>query len=526
MTHRWHNLGDLVDRSLDLDTTAIVDLRDDTHPHTYTHADIDRLANGVAATLRARGLPDGAHVAIASLNRAEYLIAYFGIMRAGYVAVPINIKQSREILDYVIDDAGISLAFVDGARRDALAARVPVIDFDDAGPAGFAAQIRPTDFDSVRPADDHVAQMLYTSGSTGKPKGVPLTHAGQLWALGATYVRPENPATERYLLAQPLFHMNGLFMAKRAFSVNGTLVILPSFDVASYVDALERYRITVLTAVPTMFARLVKDPQTLAGRDVSSLKRVMLGSAPMSTALLARIQAAFPQTHIHHGYGTTEAGPSIFGSHPDGIALPPLALGYPLSPDAVKLVDGPDANQGVLCMRNPAVMRGYHRLPEKSAQVLDDGWYYSGDVMRRDANGSYYFVGRADDMFVCAGENIYPVEVEKLLEAHPEVRQASVVPLPDEERAAVPVAFVVRQPGSTLSVDALKQHALANGPAYQHPRRVAFVAELPWAGTNKVDRHALLQQARALEAAQAWSDQRVHAPSLTSLTSSTGVIRS
>ncbi|VVE76047.1 class I adenylate-forming enzyme family protein [Pandoraea sputorum] len=515
MTHRWHNLGDLVDRSLSLDATAIVDLRDADHPRTYTHTDIDRLANGVATALRARGLPQGAHVAIASLNRAEYLIAYFGIMRGGYVAVPINIKQSREILDYVIDDAGISLAFVDGPRRDALSARVPVIDFDDEGADGFAAQIQPADFDVVRAAQNDVAQMLYTSGSTGKPKGVPLTHAGQLWALGATYVRPTHPSTERFLLAQPLFHMNGLFMAKRAFSVNGTLVILPSFDVSTYVDALERYRITVLAAVPTMFARIVKDPQTLAGRDVSSLARLMLGSAPMSTALLARIQAAFPNTHIHHGYGTTEAGPSIFGPHPDGIPLPPLALGYPLFPDTVKLVEGPDANEGVLCMRNPAVMHGYHRLPEKSAQVLRDGWYYSGDVMRRDANGFFYFVGRADDMFVCAGENIYPVEVEKVLEAHPEVRQASVVPLPDEERAAVPVAFVVRQPGSTLSVEALRQHALANGPAYQHPRRVAFVTELPWAGTNKVDRHSLLQQARSLEATQGWSDQRQSSPSLT-----------
>ncbi|VVD75020.1 AMP-dependent synthetase [Pandoraea iniqua] len=511
MTHRWHNLGDLVDRTLPLDTPAIVDLRDAARPVTYTHADIHRLAGGVAATLRARRLPAGAHVAIASLNRAEFLIAYFGIMRAGYIAVPINIKQSREILDYVIDDADIALAFVDGARREALAARVPVIDFDDAGPEGFAAQVQPADFPSVQPQDDDVAQMLYTSGSTGKPKGVPLTHAGQLWALAVNYAKPKDPAAERYLLAQPLFHMNGLFMAKRAFSVNGTIVILPSFDVPSYVDALERYRITVLTAVPTMFARLIKDPQTLAGRDFSSLARVMLGSAPMSVALLDRIQAAFPKTHIHHGYGTTEAGPSIFGQHPEGIPLPPLALGYPISPDAVKLVDGPDANQGVLCMRNPAVMHGYHRLPEKSAQVLDDGWYYSGDVMRRDANGFFYFVGRADDMFVCAGENIYPVEVEKLLEAHPEVRQASVVPLPDEERAAVPVAFVVRQPGSTLTVEALKQHALANGPAYQHPRRVAFVTELPWAGTNKVDRHALLQQARALESQGGWNDNRHNA---------------
>ncbi|WP_321935964.1 class I adenylate-forming enzyme family protein [Paraburkholderia sp. J8-2] len=509
---RWTNLGSLVDRSLDLDSPAIIDLRDASRPVTWTHAQVDRLANGVAAALLARGLQAGTHVAIASLNRAEYLIAYFGIMRAGLVAVPINIKQSQENLDYVLQDAEVALAFVDADRREALAARVPVIDFDDAGPEGFAARIAPADFEAVAANPGQVAQMLYTSGSTGKPKGVPLTHAGQLWALGATWVKPADPGAERYLLAQPLFHMNGLFMAKRAFSVNGLLVIQPGFDVPAYVDALERYRITVLAAVPTMFARIVKDPAHYAGRDFSALGRIMLGSAPMSLALFERIQAVFAQARIVHGYGTTEAGPSVFGPHPQGLPTPPLALGYPLSADAVRLVNGPDESEGVLLMRNPAVMHGYHRLPEKTAQVLDDGWYNSGDVMRRDANGFFYFVGRADDMFVCAGENIYPVEVEKLLESHPEVRQASVVPLPDEERAAVPVAFVVRQPGSALSADALKQHALANGPAYQHPRRIAFVAELPWAGTNKVDRHALLQRARELEAAGGWSRGKLAAP--------------
>lgn len=137
--------------------------------------------------------------------------------------------------------------------------------------------------------------------------------------------------------------------------------------------------------------------------------------------------------------------------------------------------------------------------------MLQDGWYYSGDVMRRDADGFYYFVGRADDMFVCGGENIYPVEVEKLLELHPDVRQSCVVPLADEERGQIPVAFVVRRDGSALDADGLKQHALANGPAYQRPRRIRFVSELPWAGTNKVDRNALLLQARQLEAHQAWT---------------------
>jgi len=505
MTHSLKNLGDLADPRLPADLPAIVDLRLPDPPWSLTHGQADKLAGGVAAWLVARGLPPGARIAIAALNRAEYLLAYFGIMRAGFVAVPINIKQSQENIDYVLRDADVALAFVDGACRASFEATVPVLDFDDKGPQGFAAQIEPAEFTAVTPAPQDIAQMLYTSGSTGKPKGVPLTHSGQLWALTATAGAAAGGGQARYLLAQPLFHMNGLFMAKRAFSGNSLLVIQPAFDVAAYADALERYRITVLTAVPTMFARLVKDPALLNGRDLSALERVMLGSAPMTVALYERIQQALPGVRITHGYGTTEAGPAVFGPHPDGLPTPPLALGYPLSQDQVRLTGGAGPDEGVLLMRNPAVLAGYHNLPEKSAQVLDDGWYYSGDVMRRDADGFYYFVGRADDMFVCSGENIYPVEVEKLLESHPDVRQSCVVPLADEERGNIPVAFVVRRAGSSLDAEALKQHALAHGPAYQHPRRIRFVDDLPWAGTNKVDRNALLLQARELEARKDWA---------------------
>ncbi|MFF7058805.1 class I adenylate-forming enzyme family protein [Achromobacter spanius] len=512
MTHSLNNLGDLADPSRPDELPAIIDLRVADAPVHYTHGQIRAFAGGVAAWLTARGLHEGSRIAIAALNRAEYLIAYFGIMRAGFVAVPINIKQTQENIDYVIRDAGIALAFVDSARRAAIEDTVPILDFDDAGPQGFAAQIEPAAFASVTPTLEDVAQMLYTSGSTGKPKGVPLTHAGQLWALAATSgAAPRRDRQEHYLLAQPLFHMNGLFMAKRAFAGNNLLVIQPAFDVAAYAEALERYRITVLTAVPTMFARLVKEPGLLRDRDLSALARVMLGSAPMTVALYQRIQEALPQATITHGYGTTEAGPAVFGSHPGGLPTPPLSVGHPLDPSQVRLIDGPHPDEGVLLMKNPAVLAGYHNLPEKSAQVLQDGWYYSGDVMRRDADGFYYFVGRADDMFVCGGENIYPVEVEKLLELHPDVRQSCVVPLADEERGQIPVAFVVRREGSSLDAAALKQHALANGPAYQHPRRIRFVDELPWAGTNKVDRNALLLRARSLEARQDWTTYETEA---------------
>lgn len=499
---RWHNLGDLVDRNGNLDKEAIIDLALPETPRVYTHREIDRLANGVAKYLSAR-FERGTRIAIASFNRAEYAIAYFGIMRAGLIAVPVNVKVARETVDYVMDDAGIAMALVDAANRHLVRDGIPVIDFDDAGPTGFAAAIEPADFDSVAVTKDEVGQMLYTSGSTGRPKGVPLSHHGQLWAISTRTSGALNEG-ERYIIAQPLFHMNGLFALKTIFATNASVVLLPAFETRAYIEAIANYRVTAATAVPTMWARVVKETELLAQNDVSSVRRLMLGSAPMTMGLWDKIKQVLPNVTLSIGYGTTEAGPAVFGPHPKGIPTPPLALGYPISPDSVKLINGTE-NEGVLLMRNPAVMSHYYNLPQQTGKALSDGWYYSGDVMRRDENGFYYFVGRADDMFVCSGENIYPGEVEKLLERHPKVQQAVVVPLPDEERSQVPVAFIVTRADAAPTVDEIRQFAIANGPAYQHPRRIEFISELPWAGTNKIDRKSLIARARELEAAKGWS---------------------
>jgi len=164
----------------------------------------------------------------------------------------------------------------------------------------------------------------------------------------------------------------------------------------------------------------------------------------------------------------------------------------------VRLVDGAnrDADQGILEMKCPALMLGYHNRPELAPPITPDGFYITGDVFRRDADGFYYFVGRTDDMFVSGGENIYPADVERMLERHPDVAQAAVVPIDDEIKWQKPVAFVIRKPGRALDADAVKRFALEHAPAYQHPRHVWFVDELPLASTNKLDRAALARMAR------------------------------
>jgi long-chain acyl-CoA synthetase len=206
----------------------------------------------------------------------------------------------------------------------------------------------------------------------------------------------------------------------------------------------------------------------------------------------------FPNADVENGYGTTEAGPAVFGPHPRGLPRPALSVGYPLHDIGCALVDGPSADQGVLALKTRALMQGYLNLTAATAARMRDGWYLTGDIMRRDADGFYYFVGRADDMFICGGENIYPGEVEKLLERHPDVAQAIVVAASDDIKGQIPVAFVVPRPGANPTVEEIKRYALAEGPAYAHPRFVQFLSSLPVSGTHKIDRTALTAEAERI----------------------------
>jgi acyl-CoA synthetase (AMP-forming)/AMP-acid ligase II len=287
--------------------------------------------------------------------------------------------------------------------------------------------------------------------------------------------------------------MNALALAKLACVAHATIVLLPQFTARAYVDAIGRYRCTWLTAVPPMIAMMLRETELLARTDLTSVEFIRMGSAPVSASLMQAIHRALPGAAVTNAYGTTEAGPVVFGPHPSGLAQPETSVGYPHPKVELRLADGDDRNaeQGVLEMRCPALMLGYHNRPEIAPPFTADGFYITGDVFRRDHDGFHYFLGRTDDMFVSGGENIYPADVERMLERHPAVAQAAVVPVDDAIKGRKPVAFVVLKPERAASEDDIKRFALANAPAYAHPRFVWFVEELPLASTNKVDRAAL-----------------------------------
>lgn len=488
------NVAELLDQNPDRESIALVDRSKDP-AERLTVTQIQNQVKVFAAALVNRGMPPGSRVGMLASNLSEYYVVMFGAPAAGMVFVPLNTRLPATTLQYIVQDADLKLLITDPQHAGVLS-DVPSITTGSEEWAQLMASDPVTNVAEVDPSD--VAIQIYTSGSTGRPKGVLLSHEN------VTFTVLEFGATlpgEVMVVSAPMYHKNASMGSKLAFASGGTVVLLPEFSARGYLEAIEEERVTMCGGVPTMYALVTAElNQSEHSYDLSSVQRVLIGSAPMTEALFDDVQDLFPEAAITNTYGTTEAVLE-FGPHPDGLPRPKIALGYQHPKVELKLVDpenGAESNHGELWVRSKGVMKGYHDLPATNAERLTDGWYHTGDLMSRDDDGWYFFVGRVDDMFVCAGENIYPDSVEQMLEQHEAVHQAVVVPVADDLKGQLPTAFVRIESGAQLNAEELKQFALQNGPAYAHPRHVWFVDEIPLASTAKVDRAALTKQAAEL----------------------------
>lgn len=471
---------------------AFITPQPDGQEQAITFEQLNQRADAFGLSLQQFAWPTGSRVAILARNSIDYIVSLLGIMRAGLVAVPINFRFPAATIEHILADSDSQLLLGDEDQLSRVHTTCPQISFG----REFIHPPQTGSFSCFDPDPQDLALLLYTSGSTGIPKGVRLTHSSHRWVV-ETRRSAQELHHERVLIAAPFYHMNALALALLTLASQVTTILLPQFEAEAYVAAISRHRCSWLTAVPPMLAMILQDKALLEKHDLSSVRVIRMGSAPVSNSLYQLLHQWLPQVRIINAYGTTEGGPVVFAGHPQDLTTPEGAQGYPHPGVSVRLrtSHGLLGDEGVLELKSPALMQGYHQRPDVRPPFTDDGWYITGDVFRRDAQGFFWFIGRHDDMFVCGGENIWPGEVEKLLERHPQVQQACVIGIEDAIKGHKPVAWIIPKSGEKISTQGLKQWALEYGPAYLHPRHIWFTDSFPLAGTNKVDRRELRHRA-------------------------------
>ncbi|MFN7428044.1 MAG: class I adenylate-forming enzyme family protein [bacterium] len=514
LANRAGNLGYFFDASVARtpDKTAIYDLYGGTE-RQVTYAMLDERADRVAGLLHGLGIRAGQRVGMVVGNRSEFLEIFFGTMRTGAIPVPINTRLARDTLAFILEDAECAAVFVEPAAHPCAvevaqsAGIAHCISTEAVSATGWITYAQARDgsarFDAPpRLAADAQAFQPYTSGSTGLPKGAMMTHAGMLWYVDYNQRYWPTSSEARGMIALPLFHKNAMRgTVKPALFAGASFVLMPGYDPKGYLEALAKYRCTYSRGVAAVFTMLLQQRDLIASLDLSALKSLTIGSAVVTPELMDEVERALPGVKVGESYGLTEGGspfrvpldgrPVKRGSA--GVLAPEIGIRLTAEDGSEVDVETPGPVEGELWLKSPYNCIGYHKRPDATREKLVDGWLRTGDVVRRDADGYFFFKSRMDDMFSCGGENIYPKEVEDLLFRHPAVANAVVVAVPHAVKGWVPAAMVVLNRGASADADAIRQYCLDNGPKYAHPRLVTIVAEaeLPLNGAGKIDRRAV-----------------------------------
>jgi long-chain acyl-CoA synthetase len=444
----------------------------------------------LAGALRGLGVAEGDRVAVVGANCHRYLELYQAVPGAGMVLVPLNQRHTAAELQYALEDSGAKVLFA-GAGVDVPDRCVElVVDLGD-GYEALIASAPPADFpDGLE--ENTVAGLFYTGGTTGASKGVMLTHRNLVAnALHFQVCRRFGPET-RWLIVAPLFHAAGSIAVLATVWNAGEQVILPGFEPRAALDAIQRHRVTETLVVPTMLSALSEE-QLARPRDVSSLRGISHGGAPIATETLRRAHAAFPDAELVHIYGATETSPiaTVLPGEERFLDAPQArSCGQPAVGVDVEIagLDGSRAERGSVgevVIRGANVMAGYWNKPAETAAALAGGWYHTGDVGYMDEDGYVYLVDRAKDMIVTGGENVYSTEVEDALFRHEAVLEAAVFGIPDPRWGEAVHAVVV--PRSDVGEDELLRHCRTLIAGYKVPKRVELRTEpLPKSGAGKV----------------------------------------
>jgi long-chain acyl-CoA synthetase len=486
--------------------TAVV-----TGPIRLTYKQLDALSNQVAASLRKAGLEIGDKVGLMLPNVPYFPIAYFGILKAGCVAVPMNVLLKAPEVAYYMGDSEAKLLitwqdFAGEAMKGAPSAvttyvcSMPGEDNVPDGARSFMELLAAEPEFDMEPADpDDTAVILYTSGTTGKPKGAELTHFNLFMncdLAGRIFGVHEDDAVLGVL---PLFHSYGQSSVMNCcLRYGGKLVLVPRFEVAAVCQAIQDEKVTVMAGVPTMYFALLHDPQ-VGKYDLSSIRIGNSGGASMPGEVLTAFEQKFGFT-ILEGYGLSETSPTAsFNRSPEERKF--LSIGKPMWGVEMKIFDEQDKplppgkdHVGEIVIRGHNVMKGYYKQPEATADAFKGGWFHTGDMGYVDDEGFFYIVDRKKELIIRGGFNVYPREIEEVLYAHSAVQEVAVIGVPDERMGEEVAAVVSVKPGQQVSEADLIAYCKERVAAYKYPRSIRFMDNLPKGPTGKILKKELKQK--------------------------------
>jgi malonyl-CoA/methylmalonyl-CoA synthetase len=466
------------------------------------YGDIDARTARLANLLRASGVGIGDRVAVQAEKSIDYLMLYLACLRAGAVFLPLNTAYTAGELDYFLNDAQPALFVCDPAKAQALTplalaagAKVETLDATGAGSLVDKARSQHDGFETVARADHDLAAILYTSGTTGRSKGAMISHAN-LASNAFTLVEAWRFTREDVLLhALPVFHTHGLFVATNVVLASGaSMIFQPRFEIDAVVEALPRA--TAMMGVPTFYIRLLDDAR-LDRELVAGIRLFVSGSAPLSADVHRAFEARTGHAILER-YGMTETNMNT--SNPYDGARRAGTVGLPLPGIDIRIADPathvplPQGEIGMIHVRGPNVFSGYWRQPEKTAAEFVDGWFITGDLGTMDISGYVSIVGRGKDLIISGGYNIYPAEVEALLDEIPGVRESAVIGVPHPDLGEAVVAVIAADPQAGLDDGAILA-ALADQLArFKQPRRIHFVDALPRNSMAKIQKNVLRER--------------------------------
>ncbi len=486
-----------------------------------SYAQLDAATQRLANGLRALGIQPGDKVALSCPNGAWFPIAYYGILKAGAVVVPLNILlKAPEIAYHLKDsDARLFLCFegnaelpmgaegfeafqsTPGCEHFYVLTAAPDGVSSIAGADAIASLLKgqSAEGETAHAAPEDTAVILYTSGTTGLPKGAELSHSSLAMNMMCCVALTKIDSSDVQLVSLPLFHTFGQTVQMNAsIAVGASMVLMPRFDAEAVLEAMARHSVSVFCGVPTMYIGLLHATESGERHDLKAiaarLRLGVSGGAPMPVAVLRQFEQRFGVV-ILEGYGLSETSPVVTFNHFDSERLPG-SVGQPIYGVEVAIMgeDGTplgDEREGEIAVRGHNVMKGYYKHPEATAQAIRNGWFHTGDIGRRDAHGNHFIVDRLKDMLIRGGFNVYPRELEEVLMTHPGVGMVAVIGVPHEVHGEEVKAVIVPKPGAALDADEIIAWSRERMAAYKYPRIVEIVASLPMTATGKILKRAL-----------------------------------